>query len=247
MFKDYEVVSEQIVIMWNTRMQSHYPNPIQPFPPANLFLISKNPILMFLIIFQGDGVKSFLWKVKRDPPAYFYGTIHVPYTRVWDYIPENVKVAFKQSENVYFELDLTDPYTMTSLANCQLLPHGENLSNILPKDIYTRLKQHLEYIREKLPNWITADQKGKGLYADYLFDVIAGNWERKRPIWVMLLVNSLTESDIKSREIPVLDLYLAQEAERLGKITGAVERVKEQCVPLNDLNFSQVSICKKKI
>ncbi|KAL4236379.1 Metalloprotease TIKI1 [Mactra antiquata] len=189
---------------------------------------------------KDSGMKSFLWKVKRDPPAYFFGTIHVPYTRVWKSIPENVKVAFKQSDNVYFELDLTDPYTMTSLANCQLLPHGENLSNILPNDIYMRLKVHLEYIREKLPNWITADQKGKGLYADYLFDVIAGNWERKRPIWVMLLVNSLTESDIKSREIPVLDLYLAQEAERLGKLTGAVEKVKEQCVPLNDLNFSQV-------
>ena len=89
---------------------------------------------------------------------------------------------------------------------------------------------------------MTADQKGKGLYADYLFNIIAGNWERKRPIWVMLMVNSLTESDIKSREIPVLDLYLAQEAERMRKITGAVEKVEEQCVPLNELNFSQVRL-----
>jgi len=64
-------------------------------------------------------------------------------------------------------------------------------------------------------------------------------WE-KRPIWVMLMVNSLTESDVKSRGIPVLDLYLAQEAERRNKRMGAVERVEEQCVPLNGLNFSQV-------
>ncbi|XP_069156182.1 metalloprotease TIKI2-like [Procambarus clarkii] len=56
----------------------------------------------------------------------------------------------------------------------------------------------------------------------------------------MLMVNSLTESDIRSRGVPVLDLYLAQEAERLTKRTGAVERVEEQCVPLNGLNFSQV-------
>ncbi|XP_050706707.1 metalloprotease TIKI2-like, partial [Eriocheir sinensis] len=66
------------------------------------------------------------------------------------------------------------------------------------------------------------------------------NWERKRPVWVMLMVNSLTESDIRSRGVPVLDLYLAQEAERLTKQTGAVEHVEEQCVPLNGLNFSQV-------
>ncbi|XP_052776956.1 metalloprotease TIKI1-like [Mya arenaria] len=189
---------------------------------------------------EEEQTRSFLWTIKRDPPAYLFGTIHVPYTRVWNFIPDNAKVAFRQSENVFFELDLTNPYTMSQLANCQLLPHGKNLSNILPKDIYTRLKDHLEYIRERMSKWITADQKGKGLYGDYLFDIIAGNWERKRPIWVMLLVNSLTESDIKSREVPVLDLYLAQEAERLQKNTGAVEKVEEQCVPLNDLNYSQV-------
>ncbi len=109
---------------------------------------------------------------------------------------------------------------------------------------------------------MSTDQRGRGLYADYLFNAITGNWERKRPIWVMLMVNSLTESDVKSRGIPVLDLYLAQEAERRNKRMGAVERVEEQCnflfllhsivfslshyllfligLPLNGLNFSQV-------
>ncbi|XP_052090715.1 metalloprotease TIKI1-like [Mytilus californianus] len=189
---------------------------------------------------QSKSYNSFLWKVKRDPPAYFFGTIHVPYTRVWDYIPENTKMAFDQSDNIVFELELTNPYTVSALANCQLLPGGEKLANILPAEIYTRLKQHLEYVRVMLPVWMTADQKGRGLYADYLFNAIAGNWERKRPVWVMLMVNSLNEHDIKSRGIPVLDLYLAQVAERESKVTGAIERVEEQCVPLNDLNFSQV-------
>ena len=195
-------------------------------------------------LFQKGKVRSFLWRIKRDPPSYLFGTIHVPYTRVWDHIPDNVKTAFHQADNVYFELDLTDSFTMTQLANCQLLPRGESLSNILPKDIYVRLKEHLEYIKQRMSKWITPNQRGKGLYADYLFDIIAGNWERKRPIWVMLLINSLTESDIKSREVPVLDLYLAQEAARLHKVTGAVERVEEQCVPLNDLNLSQVCAAK---
>ncbi|KFW08191.1 Metalloprotease TIKI2, partial [Fulmarus glacialis] len=149
---------------------------------------------------QGE-LNSFLWTIRRDPPAYLFGTIHVPYTRVWDFIPDNSKAAFHASSSVYFELDLTDPYTISGLASCQ---------------------------------------RGKGLYADYLFNAIAGNWERKRPVWVMLMVNSLTETDIRSRGVPVLDLYLAQEAERMKKTTGAVERVEEQCHPLNGLNFSQV-------
>ncbi|XP_040436043.1 metalloprotease TIKI1 [Falco naumanni] len=185
-------------------------------------------------------LNSFLWTIKRDPPSYFFGTIHVPYTRVWDFIPENSKKAFQHSHIVYFELDLTDPYTISALTSCQLLPQGENLQDVLPHDIYHRLKRHLEYVKLMMPSWMTPDQRGKGLYADYLFNAIAGNWERKRPVWVMLMVNSLTEVDIKSRGVPVLDLYLAQEAERLKKQTGAVEKVEEQCHPLNGLNFSQV-------
>ncbi|MGH0158972.1 UNVERIFIED_CONTAM: hypothetical protein FKN15_061593 [Acipenser sinensis] len=184
-------------------------------------------------------MNSFLWTIKRDPPSYLFGTIHVPYTRVWDFIPENSKKAFQLSSNVFFELDLTDPYTITALTSCQLLPRGESLQKLLPRELYRRLKSHLDYVKHMMPHWMTPDQRGKGLYADYLFNAIAGNWERKRPVWVMLMVNSLTEADIRSRGIPVLDLYLAQEAERLRKRTGAVERVEEQCHPLNGLNFSQ--------
>ncbi|KAM9324690.1 metalloprotease TIKI2 [Gastrophryne carolinensis] len=189
---------------------------------------------------QQEELNSFLWTIKRNPPAYLFGTIHVPYTRVWDFIPQNSKKAFQESTNVYFELDLTDPYTISALANCQMLPQGENLQDVLPKDLYRRLKRHLEYVKLMMPHWMTPDQRGKGLYADYLFNAIAGNWERKRPVWVMLMVNSLTEADIRSRGVPVLDLYLAQEADRMRKKTGAVERVEEQCHPLNRLNLSQV-------
>ncbi|XP_055769282.1 metalloprotease TIKI1-like [Salvelinus fontinalis] len=188
---------------------------------------------------QSD-LNSFLWTIKRNPPSYFYGTIHVPYTRVWDFIPENSKKAFQESNMVYLELDLTDPYTISALTSCQLLPQGGTLQDVLPRDIYGRLKRHLEYVKLMMPSWMTPDQRGKGLYADYLFNAIAGNWERKRPVWVMLMVNSLTEADIKTRGVPVLDLYLAQEAERMRKRTGAVEKVEEQCHPLNGLNFSQV-------
>lgn len=189
-------------------------------------------------------MNSFLWTVKRPPPyapSYLFGTIHVPYTRVWDYIPDSSKRAFQSSTNVFFELDLTDPITISKLTSCQLLPNGENLQTLLPRDLYRRLKRHLDYVKHMMPFWMTADQRGRGLYADYLFNAIAGNWERKRPVWVMLMVNSLTEADVRSRGTPVLDLFLAQEAERLGKQTGAVERVEEQCHPLNGLNFSQVS------
>ncbi|KAH7970470.1 hypothetical protein HPB49_007487 [Dermacentor silvarum] len=188
----------------------------------------------------GSGVRSFLWSTRSEPPSYFFGTIHVPYTRVWDHVPENAKRAFGNADRVVFELDLLDPGTLGALANCQLLPEGRSLADVLPADLLTRLRRHLEYVRAKMSSWMTSDQRGRGLYADYLFHAITGDWERKRPIWVLLMVDSLTEGDVRARGVPVLDLFLAQEAQRLAKRTGAVEQVHEQCLPLNGLNGSQV-------
>ena len=163
--------------------------------------------------------KTFLWRIDTQPPSYFFGTIHVPYTRVWSHISSNAKKAFKvkqrrvvnqnrdqltlsmlqASDQVYFELDLTNPYTIASLTSCQLLPRGLNLSQVLPPNIYLRLREHLGWVRDQMQDWMTEDQAGRGLYADYLYNAITGNWERKRPVWAMLMVNGLTASDIASR------------------------------------------------
>jgi len=183
---------------------------------------------------------SLLWRIDTSPPSYFFGTIHVPYTRVWNSVPAHTKEAFHSSSKVYFELDLTNPYTIAALTSCQLLPRGLNLSQVLPPDVYRRLSDHLQWVKGEMKSWVTADQSRRGLYADYLFNAITANWERKRPIWAMLMVNGLTPSDIASRGFPVLDLFLAQKAKNLNKLIGAVERVEEQCRPLNGLTYGQV-------
>lgn len=191
-----------------------------------------------------ENLNSFLWLVRRNPPAYFFGTIHVPYTRVWDYIPSNSKDAFKTSQYVYFELDLTNKPTVDALWKCQMLPKGGLLKDVLPRSIYRRLYKHLRYIKKMIPVWLRDKdgeyRLGMAPYADKIFQLLTKDWQQKRPIWVMLMVNSLTESDIKSRGIPVLDQYLASEAARNEKFTGAVEEVEEQCRPLNSLNDTQV-------
>ena len=60
----------------------------------------------------------------------------------------------------------------------------------------------------------------------YLFELFPGNWERKRPIWAMLMVNGLTPSEIASRGFPVLDLYLAQLADQHKKLVRMVTAIK---------------------
>ena len=177
-----------------------------------------------------------MWRIKRSTPSYFFGTIHVPYTKVWNSISSKIKRAFQSAHTVMFELDLLDPRTIAALSECQLLPAGTKLQDVLPASLYDRIRRHLEYIRFQMPLWLP----GRRFYAEYLFGAITANWEKKRPIWIMLMINSLTENDIKSRGSPVLDMYLAQEASRMKKQTGAVEKVEEQCEPLNGLNDSQV-------
>uniref|UniRef100_H2Y5B0 Metalloprotease TIKI n=1 Tax=Ciona savignyi TaxID=51511 RepID=H2Y5B0_CIOSA len=91
-----------------------------------------------------------------------------------------------------------------------------------------------------MTSWVTSKQVEQGLTARLMYNELVGGWERKRPIWIMLMINALTKPDIRSRGLPVLDVYLARQAELMGKRTGAIEKVEEQCRPFNGLNMSQV-------
>ena len=54
-----------------------------------------------------DTKVSLAWKLDCwgvnsafQPPSYFFGTIHVPYTRVWDAVSTNTKKAFHATDRV---------------------------------------------------------------------------------------------------------------------------------------------------
>ncbi|XP_061418588.1 metalloprotease TIKI1-like isoform X3 [Lethenteron reissneri] len=194
-------------------------------------------------------MNSYLWSVSRHPPAYLFGTIHVPYTRVWDYVALNAKRAFSSSERVYLELDLSDPHTVSELGRCQLLPRGQSLPSLLPRELYLRLKRHLAYVRRRLLGW--GSREGGSRRRDpLLVSLSGGEWRRKRPIWLLLLLPWLSEAALRasaregggggSHSPPLLDVHLAREAARARKHVGAVELVHEQCAPLNRLSTAQV-------
>lgn len=190
---------------------------------------------------NGSGNKSFIWRIRGGggrKDSFLFGTVHVPYTRVWDSIGKNVKDAFVKSDVVMFELDLLNPETISDLAECQLLPNNQKLSEIIPINLFKRLKKHLNYVKYRLPSWMNVNHRHRGLYSEYLFNAMTSNWERKRPIWILLMINSLTESDVRSRGIPTLDVYLAQEAQRMNKKTGSVEKASDNCSSLNNMNVN---------
>ena len=78
-------------------------------------------------------------------------------------------------------------------------------------------------------------------HSDALFNAMVSGWMKKRPIWILLILSSLTEENIRSRNIPLLDRFLENAAEGLGKQVQALETPREQCRPLNKLSNEQVS------
>ena len=76
--------------------------------------------------------------------------------------------------------------------------------------------------------------------SDQLFNAMVSGWERKRPIWILLMLSSITEQNIRMRTIPMLDLFLDNAAAGMGKRVQAMETPRDHCRPLNRLTTKQV-------
>ena len=80
--------------------------------------------------------------------------MHVPYTKLWDYIPDNAKTAFGSSEDLCIELKLSDSDTVDKLAKCQRLPKDTTIDEVLSANVRARISNYFERIRQLLPNWL---------------------------------------------------------------------------------------------
>ena len=111
-----------------------------------------------------------------------------------------------------------------------------------------RLNEYMDYLKTEAPTWIT-----KG-YGQLIISTILRNWERKGPIWVVMLLNLLDKSYFSTGEpellansfevnpiAPILDVYLMNKA-KYGKITLEIENAEEQCLAFNGINSTLVSV-----
>ena len=165
--------------------------------------------------------------------------MHVPYEKLWKDIPDNVKVAFAASQDVFLELDRTDEATNRAINSCQLLPNNETVSKHLSAGVLKRLKRYMTKLKTEIPRWY-----GESAQGNVLVKRLLGNWQRKRPIWITLLLSSLNKESVRSTAsgTPVLDVFLGNAAYNLGKKLGTMEGVDDQCNPFNKLTKQQVNI-----
>lgn len=109
---------------------------------------------------------SYLWQIDTSPPIFLFGTMHVPYTFLWKFIPENVKTAFSSSQELCLELELLDRSTASDLYNCRLLPKGTVLEELLSEDLISRITDYLDTIKEVLPKWMGHTSGGSFLLGE---------------------------------------------------------------------------------
>lgn len=81
-----------------------------------------------LFYFEKSELNSFLWTIRKDLPSHFFGTIHVPYTRLWGAIFDNSRAAFQESSIVYLHI-------IPALTSCQRLLQGGDLRDAFSKNI----------------------------------------------------------------------------------------------------------------
>ena len=144
--------------------------------PVIFSLLLFSPVVSSESCDPEPKVLTNLWRITGDPPSYFFGTIHLPYTRVWPGVSEQVKSALLSADQVYWEVDPASE----ELKNCQLLPDNKKLDEVLSPELMRRLRDHMDWLRSEMPSWLTLEQKNVGIN----FDVLTENWERKRPQWL---------------------------------------------------------------
>jgi uncharacterized protein YbaP (TraB family)/uncharacterized membrane protein YphA (DoxX/SURF4 family) len=88
--------------------------------------------------------RPFLWLIDRSPqpPAFLYGTIHLPDPRVLQ-LPEIVEEAFRGSDVFVSEIPLTEE-TNKAIAAESVRNDGETLAMILPPDVRERADKFLQ-------------------------------------------------------------------------------------------------------
>lgn len=173
---------------------------------------------------------------------YIYGTLHVPYPQLWNSIPHNVKVAFTSSTDFHMELDTSQPAVMQKVQQVRLLPEGQTLRGTISSELYSQVEAYIQRLQPLLRRWIQREAGlFAGLYVDQMLHSILGEWQRMRPVWLLNLLNSLTERQVVGGgSRPLLDIFLRQAAEGLGKQLHSMESVEDQMEPLNHLSLPEV-------
>ncbi|KAL6723528.1 hypothetical protein Aduo_018520 [Ancylostoma duodenale] len=76
--------------------------------------------------------------------------------------------------------------------------------------------------------------------AKEMYENLVGNWERKRPEWLLFALFQLCENLLDRPTSPMLDVFLANKAYEEEKQIRAIETTQEQCNPIRSLTQEEI-------
>ncbi|CAJ0609786.1 unnamed protein product [Cylicocyclus nassatus] len=219
----------------------------------------KGLVFGLFLLFLGPGECSFqekcdikgakntyLWSVKHPKASckgFLFGTIHVPYTQVWDQVSDRVREAFSYSDTVMLEIDLHDEDTVRQLIRCKNLRRKQTVASYLHPSLYQRIKDLMSRFRHGLLTLV----QSQGMHRSHLYkkvketyENLVGNWDRKRPEWLLFTLYQLCENHIDRPTAPTLDVFLANKAYDEEKRIEPIETTQEQCNPIKSLTKEEI-------
>ena len=182
--------------------------------------------------------KPFLWKIQGNTSSYLFGTMHVPFVEVWNPIKDEIMKTFNTSEKLYLEINMDLRQNKQDFSKCVLIPNGKIAG--LPTIVYTRLSEYIDFLKNKIGDWLTQEQKNKGINPEKVFQAVFRNWKRKRLIWIMNSILDVTESYVKFFGYESLDDHLHSLAKEQNKQIGEVETALEACNIFNEVDPSHL-------
>uniref|UniRef100_A0AC34Q2E1 Metalloprotease TIKI homolog n=1 Tax=Panagrolaimus sp. JU765 TaxID=591449 RepID=A0AC34Q2E1_9BILA len=186
-----------------------------------------------------DQTRVPLWRLshpQRNSPIFFFGTIHVAWDQVWPNVHQNIHLAFEAADTVVLEIALNSPGILEYFAKCRHLPNNVSLQKLLGRQLFRDINK---YVVKKQKELVFDQRFSNGILNK--FHEITTNWQRMKPTWVLfMLFHLLNLHDLPPTNSPMLDAFLANEAQRLNKKVESVENASEQCEPLQSLPLKDI-------
>jgi uncharacterized protein len=149
-----------------------------------------------------DAPKPLLWRIEGTKPSYVFGTIHLSNPQVTKLAPATQK-AVESADALFTEIpmDMADQLKMS-----MAMMGAESLSQVLPKDLYTRAEAELKRINPAMTLKPLENLK----------------------IWALAMLITMLEEQMKNPGAMPLDAILFAKAKGDGKEVGGIETLDEQ-------------------
>jgi len=159
---------------------------------------------------------TLLWEITGNglkKPSYIFGTMHLLCSEDANLSP-NLKKAIRQSDQIYFEIDLDDMSQMMSALKYVRMKDNTKLSDLITKEEYERIKKYFNDHPSTLP-----------------FSMM----ERFKPYMVTSLIS---ESGLGCEKTNGMEMVIMQEANLYGKEILGLETTEYQAGLFDSIPYS---------